>query len=36
VYRRFQDVEDFREEVERLQEATVDTREQMSLLKDPD
>ena len=34
--RRFQDVEDFREEVERLQEATVDTREQMSLLKDPD
>jgi transcriptional repressor NrdR len=36
VYRRFQDVEEFREEVERLQETTGDSREQMSLLKDQD
>jgi len=32
VYRRFQDVQEFREEVERLQEAATDNREQMSLL----
>ena len=36
VYRRFQDVEEFREEVERLQETASGSREQMSLLKDPD
>jgi len=34
VYRRFQDVQEFREEVERLQEAASDSREQMSLLGD--
>lgn len=32
VYRHFQDVQEFREEVERLQEATSESREQMSLL----
>lgn len=32
VYRRFQDVQEFREEVERLQESATDSREQMSLL----
>ncbi len=34
VYRRFQDVQEFREEVERLQEAASGNREQMSLLRD--
>ncbi|MGD8424700.1 MAG: transcriptional regulator NrdR, partial [Gammaproteobacteria bacterium] len=34
VYRRFQDVQEFREEVERLQEAASGNREQMSLLGD--
>ena len=34
VYRRFQDVQEFREAVERLQEASADSREQMSLLSD--
>jgi len=34
VYRRFQDVQEFREEVERLQEAASGSREQMSLLSD--
>jgi transcriptional repressor NrdR len=36
VYRRFQDVVEFREEVERLQESAADSREQMSLLRDGD
>ncbi len=36
VYRRFQDVQEFREEVERLQEGTSDSREQMSLLREED
>ena len=36
VYRRFQDVQEFREEVERLQEASSDSREQMSLLREED
>jgi transcriptional repressor NrdR len=36
VYRRFQDVQEFREEVERLQEAASGNREQMSLLRDED
>ena len=36
VYRRFQDVQEFREEVERLQEAASGNREQMSLLGDED
>jgi transcriptional repressor NrdR len=34
VYRSFQDVQEFREEVERLQEAASGNREQMSLLGD--
>ena len=34
VYRRFQDVVELREEVERLQESAADNREQMSLLGD--
>ena len=36
VYRRFQDVVEFRHEVERLQESAADSREQMSLLSDGD
>ena len=36
VYRRFQDVQEFREEIERLQETAADSREQMSLLRDED
>jgi transcriptional repressor NrdR len=36
VYRRFQDVQEFREEVERLQEAASGNREQKSLLRDED
>ncbi len=34
VYRRFQDVQEFREAVERLQESSLESREQMSLLGD--